>query len=387
MIKAITAHTFEIDDIDRAVSDIGTQLDIGRSLYAHSVGIMSCSSEFVETGVVKAIAEALPFEVIGCTTVGTAVSSALGELMLGLIVLTGTDIIFSAGVSASLIDAQDAPLAAAYQQARERLPGEPALMIAFTPMMKQVTGEMLVETLTKINPALPIFGAQAVDYIDITEFSKSYTLFNGEFFQDVLSFVLIYGDLHPSFFVASVSNMHIQRQKAVVTKSEGNCVMEVNGMPLLTYLEKLGMLGLHMGTGLSFPFMVDYHDGTEPVPRAIYSVHPEGYVIFSGRVPVGATVAVGEMDYPDVLHTARETLTKVMKQKKSCVLLFSCLIRYIVLGADTTAEMEQIRSILDSDKEKSYQFFYSGGEICPVYSEKGKLVNRFHNCSFIVCAL
>ncbi|MDR2535490.1 MAG: FIST C-terminal domain-containing protein [Treponema sp.] len=386
MIKAITACTAEIDDVDTAVLEILTQLNTPQSLCAHSVGFISCYSEFIETGVIKAICKALPFDVIGCTTAGNAIPKAIGEMLCCLIVLTSNDLLFASGVSGSLAEVQEGPLAEAYQQTRAKLPGEPALMFAFTPMMRQVTSEILVEILNTINPKLPIFGAQAVDYIDITEFKDSYTLFNGEEQREAVAFTLVYGELQPSFFVTSLSNVNIQKQKATITKSEGNCVMEVNQMPLMTYLEKLGMLGLSQGTNLSFPFMVDYQDGIQPpVPRAMYSITSEGYVLFSGRMPVGATLAVGDMDYADVLHTTSEVLNKVMNKKSSCILLFSCLMRYIVLGVDTTAEMQLVCSTIG--KGKSYHFAYTGGELCPVYNEEGGLVNRFHNCSFIVCVL
>jgi hypothetical protein len=35
----------------------------------------------------------------------------------------------------------------------------------------------------------------------------------------------------------------------------------------------------------------------------------------------------------------------------------------------------------------AYQFAYSGGEICPVKNQEGRLVNRFQNCSMIACLL
>lgn len=384
MIKVITAYTFEIDELDRAVSEILAQLDINRNLQTHSVGLMSCYAEFVETGVTKGICEALPFDVIGCTTAGNAVSGALGEMMLCLMVLTSDEALFSAGVSSSLTLDPEEQLRSAYQQARQKLPGEPALLIACAPLTSQASGELIVETLDKISGGLPLFGIQAVDYIDILDFSRTYTLFNGEGKQDALSFLLIYGDIHPSFFVVSIPEAKIQRQKAVITKSQGNLVKEVNGMLLQTYLENLGILGLKRGISLSFAFMLDYRDGTKPVFRSGYSVTPEGYVLFSGRMPQGATLAIGDIDYPEVLLTLAEILDKLMKLKKSsCFLLFSSITRYMVLDADTTAEMEMVHSTFTN--KKPYYFSYTGGEICPIPNDQGKLINRFHNCSLIAC--
>jgi hypothetical protein len=385
MVKAITAYTAEIDDVETAVSEIAAQLDMSRNLRAHSVGFITCYTEFIETGVAKALSEALPFDVIGCTTAGTAVPGALGELLLSVLVLTSDDLLFAAGVSASLTHEQEAPLARAYQTARAKLPGEPAMMLLFAPLMRQTTGERIVEIINALHPGLPLFGALAVDYIDIVEFSKSYTLFNGSARRDVLSFALIYGDLGPRFFTAAISTVHIQKQNALITKAEGNRVMEINGLPALGYLKTLGMVGLSAGTNLSFPFAVDYQDGAKPVIRSLHGISQEGDVWFSGRMPVGATLSFGDMDRLDVLHTAGEIINTVKETKSSCILIFSCLTRYIVLGADTKAEMEHFRSGLE--RKRPYYFSYTGGEICPVYTTDGRMLNRFHNCSCIACVL
>jgi hypothetical protein len=202
MIKAITAYTLEIDDMETAVSEILAQLDIAGNLRAYSVGLMSCYPEFIETGVAKAICEALPFDVVGSTTAGNAVTGALGELMLCLMVLTSDELIFSAGVSAFLRAEPETALGVAYQQARRVLPGEPSLVIVFAPLANKDTGEVIVEALDRISGGIPLFGALSVDYIDILDFSRTYTLFNGTASRDGLSFFLIYGDIYPSSFVA-----------------------------------------------------------------------------------------------------------------------------------------------------------------------------------------
>ena len=384
MIQAITAYTAEIDDPQAAADAILRQL--GENLRAHSVGFLSCYTEFTQSGAAKAICKALPFAVIGMTTAGTAVSGGMGELILSIMVLTSDDLIFSAGVSASLAEKPEQALREAYHAARKNLPHEPALMIAFAPIIKEITGERITRILTDINPGLPVFGAQTVDYIDIDLFSQSFTLFNGESHRDSLVFALVCGDIHPSFFVSSISTIHIQKQWALITKAAGNQVMEVNGMPFRAYLEKIGMVGLNDGAALSFPFVVDYKDGTPPAPRAVYSVTPEGSVIFSGAMPEGATLAVGDMDYADALYTAKEALSRIARRNGACALLFSCLIRYMALGTDTTAEMELAHSIMG--RGIPYQFSYTGGEFCPVYSEKERaFINRCHYCSFVGCVL
>ncbi|MDR2494469.1 MAG: FIST C-terminal domain-containing protein [Spirochaetaceae bacterium] len=388
MIQARTAYTAEIDDPEAAARDILRQLALGGALRASSIGFLSCYTEFTQTGAAKAICEALPFPVIGMTTAGAAVPAGLGELGLSIMVLTSDEAVFAAGVSGSLLkEPPEYALEKAYRAARAALPREPALMIVFAPILKEITGERILRILTAMNPGLPVFGAQAVDYIDINLFSKSFTLFNGENRRDALSFALVCGEIRPSFFVHSISTIHIQKQRALITKASGNQVMEVNGMLFRDYLEKIGMLGLSEGAAMSFPFVVDYGDTFLSVPRAVYSMTREGHAIFSGSMPEGATLAIGDIDYTDVLHTAKEALSNIIREGGSCVLFFSCLIRYMALGPDTVAEMELLRSTMrDAQNAPPYLFSYTGGEFCPVYSGKERaFINRCHYCSFICC--
>ena len=68
MIKFLTAHTSETDDVEAAVSEILSQLDLN-SLQKYSAGIMYYYADFAKTGVTKRICESLPFPVIGSTVV------------------------------------------------------------------------------------------------------------------------------------------------------------------------------------------------------------------------------------------------------------------------------------------------------------------------------
>ncbi|MDR0723231.1 MAG: FIST C-terminal domain-containing protein [Treponema sp.] len=377
----MSAYTFEIDDVAIAVSEILAQLNVEHTLCAHTVGLMTCYDEFIETGVTKAISDALPFDIIGCSTMANAFAGELGEMMLCLTVLTSDEVLFSAGVTQSLIEIQDAPLIAAYQEARRILPGEPGMMLMCGPIISQLGGEILVEKLDAITGGIPLFGTLAgnhrIDHL------KSHTIFNGQSSNDILSFVLVYGPIHPSFFVTTIPGEKIKNQKAIITKAADNILMEINHLPVQVYMEHLGIDAWVATT--SFPFLIDYNDGTKPVLRSIYAFTPEGYAVCGGRMPIGTTIMVGDIDYADVMYTTGETVKQILQvPEPSCILMFSCLARYLVQGADPTAELEQVRSSLH---DTVYQFCYSGGEICPVYNEHGRLVNRFHNCTLIACVL
>ncbi|MDR3233608.1 MAG: hypothetical protein LBT46_08110, partial [Planctomycetaceae bacterium] len=85
------AYTNEIDDPDVAAAEITEQLK-DKKLLKNSVGIIACYFEFIETGVVEAICKTLPFDVIGCSVMGSAVNAAGSMEQLSLTILTGDDV-------------------------------------------------------------------------------------------------------------------------------------------------------------------------------------------------------------------------------------------------------------------------------------------------------
>jgi hypothetical protein len=386
MIKTMTAFTFEVDDPGIAMAEIMEQINI-EDLCGSSLGILACYSEFIDSGVVRAICTALPFDVIGMTTAGTGVPGVTGEMMLSLLVLTSNDTDFITGVT-DLIDREiDAPIHSAYQEACAKHPGRPAMMISFVPYIKDLGGEIIALSLDKASEGIPIFGSLAID--SSADFSFNRSIHNGEAGKNRVTFALLYGDLHPSFFIASIPEDKIQKQRGVITRSKENFLMEVNNMCVVDYLQSIGIRRDDGAWSVSiFPFVIDYNDGTKPVARSIYLITKEGYAACGGNMPENTTLSVGGIDYADVMRTTGETLELILKKRNagsSCLLMFSCLTRYFVLEAHTTDEMDKIRNTLTDSI--GYIFGYSGGEICPVYTEKGTIVNRFHNCTFIACLL
>jgi hypothetical protein len=158
MLTMLTAYTAEIDDIAIAVDEVLEQLDLKNSLQKHSVGILSCYSEFLETGVVKAICDSLPFDVIGCTTMASGTNRQNEIMILSLCVLTSDDVSFATSQSASLsVEHYATFMGDAYRKAADTLPDKPALVIPIFPALSFITGESLVETLDTISSPACLF--------------------------------------------------------------------------------------------------------------------------------------------------------------------------------------------------------------------------------------
>lgn len=383
MIKAFTAYTQEIDEVEDAVAEILEQLDLSQ-LGKSTVGLLTCYAEFIDTGVVAAISEALPFDVIGCTTMGSATNGNLGHLELNLIVLTGDDVEFSAAVSESLAEEQDRPLREMYAEAAARLTSDPAVIVTFMPLMYEIGGEVFLNILDDASQ-LPIFGTLAVDHT--SDYRMSYTFFNGRHYKDALAMVVIAGNVSPKFMISALDEKKTLKQQAIITASKANILQEVNGIPAVKYMESLGLTKNGIIEGPStIPFVVDFNDGTKPVIRAIFAQTPEGYAVCGGVMPVNSILSIGTIEEGDVIDTTSQMCEKISKlQDTSVILQFSCVGRNYALGTNTKVEMEIVENAFG--KVTPYQFTYAGGEICPLYDSDGELKNRFHNDTIIACIL
>ncbi|MDR3121861.1 MAG: FIST C-terminal domain-containing protein [Clostridiales bacterium] len=391
MIKAFTAFTNEIDEADAAVSELLAQLNLEGRLLRHSLGLVSCYAEYIDSGVVKALSDALPFDVIGSTTLASYVKGASGPLSLTLTVLTSDDVYFVTGLTEDITSAEDlSPLRAAYDAAQARLGERPKFLISFAPLLINVGGDSFTETIDGASGGVPNFGTVAVDHTE--DYSQARTLYNGEAHALKYAFALVAGNVAPRFFVATLPPDKVGREKGIVTASAGNQLREIDGAPAIRFLERLGLVtkdgNLFAGMN-TFPFVIDFNDNSPPVVRVAFSATPEGYAVCGGNFPVGSTIAVGRIDADDVVNTTsdlvRAAAAAAAEQNSGFLLMFSCVGRYLCMGYEPEREWAAVSGILD-ETGIPYHLTYSGGELCPT-EDFGKLTNHNHNDTYIICAL
>ncbi|MDR1020045.1 MAG: FIST C-terminal domain-containing protein [Synergistaceae bacterium] len=389
MIKALSAFTEEVDDIEQAIVDIEGQIGGYGELQGNTIGLLTCYSEFISSGVVRELCRALPFPVIGATTLGNIVSGSSGRILLTLLILTSDDVEFSTGLSEPLSCADEAPLREAYEGAVSKISGRPSFMLSFAPLLIPVGGDFFADAFSDISGGVPNFGMMPVD--NNSDYRDAQVIFDGDAYRDRYAFALVSGNVSPRFFMASISTERVFSQKGVVTSSAGNQVKSLNGRPVIEYLESLGLKRSEDGgiAGVnSFPFVLDYNDGTLPVVRVIFAITPEGYAVCGGDIPEGAILSVGRIDRDEVLSTTTRLVSDVLAtEKPDCVLMFSCVGRYFIQGYDPTSEIRRVKELMEKACVP-YQFTYSGGELCPVSSNTGeRLTNRNHNDTFVMCVL
>jgi hypothetical protein len=382
------ACTTEIDDPDDAVAEILEQLALKDRLLKNSVGIIACFSECIETGVVAALCESLPFDVVGCTTLGNSACGKYGMELLSISVLTSDDVSFATAMSDPLSQDNLIPsLTAAYNSARQGK--QPDFILAYAPMMfgmgeRTIAGSVIFNGLNTVVEGRPMFGTFSCDHTP--KCSESRTIRNGNATSDAAAMILMFGKVNPRFYVTAIPDVNVLRQTAVVTDSAGPLIRQINGINPMAYLETLSITRKNLEIVGFAALLINYNDGTAPVVMSIYSVTPEGYLICGGDVPVNALLSVGSLNYHGVLESTETTIEKISEAGEvNGILMYPCLSRNMMLGPNANDEMKKVFEMIG--EKYPYQLCYAGGEICPLLDEKGKPINHFHNYSFILCVL
>ena len=383
MIKTMTAYTTELDDEKLAVEQLKSQLNLDENLMKNTIGIAACHYEFVLSGTFQAVCDALPFDIVGTISSAQSIHDESGVLIMTLMVITSDDVEFDKVVTPSLLSEPGQVIADSYQAACRA--EKPALVLTFGAFIPQNSGDEYVNVLTGISGGVPFFGTLAVD--DTLDFANTFVLADGEYHRDKLVMILIYGDIHPKFFVANISDDKVLEKSALVTKSAGPVLMEVNERPIIDYFEDLGLMeasGVQYAL-TSLPFLLDYNDGTPKVSKIFVMLTPEKYALCAGSMPEGSTLYMASIDAKDIMLTTGEAIDSILGNlsNASALLVYSCIGRSMTLGAEQFKEMELLNQKLGG--KLPFLMATSGGEICPTQISKEKAVTRFHNDAFIAC--
>jgi hypothetical protein len=381
MIKAYAAMTREIDDTEAAVAEILEALDIDNNLLKNSVGIITCFAEYDDTGALKAICDVLPFDCLGATTCLCATGGEIDQIMFAITVLTSDDCDFKTAFI-PIAENYKESINTAVSELLNSGTGKPSLFLTYLPLLNTISGDMILSAIDSASGSTPLFGTVAVDHT--SDYSSTKVIHNGVATREAAALCAVYGDVDFQFEVASLDKEKIRKQKAIITESDGNLLIGVNGKTALEYFEEIGLAKENLASGVGvIPLVIDYMDSTRPVARAVFALTPDGYAVCGGEMPVDATFSIGKIDMSDVLSTTEAALNS-LTHKDGVILGYSCMARYLVQGASYTAEAQKVNSVAG---ETPYLFACSGGEICPLPDSDGNLKNYFHNYTTVFCRL
>ena len=383
MIRSFSAFTNEIDDVDLAISELLTQLEPEKNCLKNTVAVVACYHEFATDGLIAGLYKKLNFPIIGVTTTAISTNNGLGQLGLSILMITADDVVLTAACSSSLADGLIEPFSKMYREALAGHAETPKLIISAAPLILNYAGDHYIEALDKVTGGVPNFGTLAID--NTTNYSESFVFFNDRVERDIYAVIVASGNINPKFLYASFSPEFIFTQVATITKAEGNLLKEIDGHPIIKYMEKIGLAenGKVKDILHSIPFILDYSGEGVPVSRVLLGWSEDDCGICGGLMPEGTKFSLGIWDKGDVLGTTVKTIETLLGGENiNTLLLYSCLARSYALGTELLAETEIINSTI-SDRIP-YIFGYSGGELCPVGDSATS--NNFHNNTIIACA-
>ncbi|MDR0445503.1 MAG: FIST C-terminal domain-containing protein [Oscillospiraceae bacterium] len=385
MIRAQTAVTTELDDPKAAAEEILSQIDLSR-LLKNNVGIISFYQDMHETGVLEAVAKALPFDTVGCSVLSSGTEREFAFEQLSVAVLSSDDVSFSTAVSADVTpeNAEDVTRDC-YRDALSKLGGKPSLIFAFGPITYDISGDRYTLTLDAESGGVPIFGTLSNTGI---VYEDARVMYNGVARSLALSLVLVSGDIKPRFYSMAISDSNVTRKGSIVTDSDKYILKKINDVTVADYLKEIGVVTGEQGAIVSLPILIDYKDGTKPTAYSMYGTTEQGMLV-GGLIPVGSEIVFADVDYDSVMSTARDALDMILEDLNnggaSFTLIIPCFSRCLTLGMQSEDEMKLTAQRLQG--HRPYLFMYSGGEICPVPDADGRLVNRFHNMTYTALIL
>ncbi len=384
MIEMQTARTSEIDEIEEAVAAIKAQIDF-TALKKHSGGLLFCHIDFVESGVVAALSEALAMPIIGMTSMAGADEHGYGLYDLTLTVLTSDEVSFEAGMSGGINhDNYYDEINALYKRIRSKVDSDPTMIFTFMPYVRDVSGYEVVEAMDKSSGGIPMWGS-ITNNIDFS-YKRVQTICGADYMPTAVAMMFVNGPVEPQFIVSSIPENNIADNRAIITKSEGALLYEINDMPVMDYLANIGLV-ITKDNLTTTPFMVYYNGAKEPVALGFYTLNTDGSVLTAGEMPVGTPIAVGSITAEGISQSAQSGLQNILAcTDRQATLLLPCVTRYIMSAPDQEFELRLIEEKLSGDG-KPYMMGNSGGEGAPITGSDGKLHNHFHNYTFCACIL
>ncbi|MCB4799402.1 FIST signal transduction protein [Neotamlana laminarinivorans] len=158
-----------------------------------------------------------------------------------------------------------------------------------------------------------------------------------------------------------------------VTKSEGNVLYELDGLPALDlYKTYLGEKSKDLpAAALLYPMNVKIENEDHSIVRTILTINEEDQsMIFAGDIPVNSKVQLMMTNVDNIANASEQAAKQALVNRKNnpeIAFLVSCIGRKLVLDQRVEEEVEEVISVVGENTVISG--FYSYGEIAPFNGE------------------
>ena len=395
MTKFYTAFTTEIDDAEAAVREICEQLNPQENSLKNTIGIVYFYYEYVEMDICRALADALPFELVGCVSTYVATKRQYADVALSVTMITSDDAHFSVKTLEGLST-----------KSKEQIADEitrtcadfcalevPKVVMPFLSPLPHFSGDELIAVANALPTPVPMFGTVAFN-METTE-GNHFVIGSGKISTSILAIVAVYGNVRPEYHITSSFAFDEGiGDSAVITEADGPVLKALNGISAIEYLKKIGITtpeNAVAGSGIwAVPAILTYPNGAKVVRAFLGILEGTEYIFATGAMREGAKVKFGYLNGEKTIASAKKLMNELKDKKENDVLAYSCAARAWSLGAKYFAEAQMlVKCAKEYEREHNVPFnycvTYSGGEICPIYHDDGSFENCLHNYTFAAC--
>ena len=304
--------------------------------------------------------------VVGCSTAGEILADQIHDdgVVVSIARFAGATI-SSASAAVSSVEGSSAGGAALGRRLRAADENLQAVLV-FSDGLGVNGSAMTAGLAGEVGPGVAISGGLAGDG---ERFQATWVLVDGELRSGWITAVGLSG---PGLEIGhgSRGGWDIFGPERVVTRSEGNVLLELDGTPALSlYKTYLGDRADGLpATALLFPLSVRAPTGEDPpLVRTILAVDESTQAMtFAGDIPQGSMAQLMRANFDRLIDGAQLAATETGPTEDAgptLAIAISCVGRRIVLGARTEDELEAVLDALPGDTLLTG--FYSYGEISP----------------------
>ncbi|MDL2253403.1 hypothetical protein LJC49_04930 [Ruminococcaceae bacterium OttesenSCG-928-I18] len=399
-MPSVTGKSSLFGDTKAIAKDLleGCQGNFGKN----ALGFLCCDARVDGRQLNRLVSQALPFPVVGGTSLIMPLTQNPEELSATLILFEKEGL----SVSVSLTDPLDEDNHAAqvkqlYEDCLAGLPEAPKLLLPYIPLVPGMTADLFVNALFHLAGNTPVFGGMTTNDLDA---EPAFIFAGGEAYEDRMLLVGLSGPIEPAFAMDAQLTL-VGEHAPRVEASALNVVERVDGMPFCDYLRSIGITPEDRINGIDA--LVQYgplpaqlknklpDDFGVPEIRCIsYTDVEKGVAAFSSEMPPGTRFNLGLILREDVKTSAKRSVDTLKKQMEtglekgyeySLLLAVPCVARYFAMVGGDNVETKLLLENLP--KQLSVSAYYGFYEIAPVCDGQGVLHNRSNNASIVLCAL
>jgi hypothetical protein len=385
MLRMAVGHSDEVDAADAIAIAIGQCRDQLGGL-APQAGFLVAAFDSFDPSLVATVRDAFP----GCALMGSTSSAEMSsttgflEDSVSLALFASDDIDITAGLGLGLDRDVDGACRAAIAEARSKSDRDPKICVVFA-------DPGIVEpqrTLDALAAALPdgvvvVGGASAWQGVDSGP--PSWQFCNERVTSEGVAVLLLSGPV--AYSIAVGTGWRSLGAIGVITRSAPRQIDEIDGRPavefLARYLDVTGPAG-HFGN----PLAVREVGANESYLRAVTrSDASSGALSVLASIPVGSTVQLTTATTEDILSGTRQSLAAATADfptgtRPEAALMFSCVVRRMLLGSQASTEVALARTELGPSVALAGLYCY--GEIGPI---AGVSSSRYLNSTFVTLLL